>query len=96
MGQNPFDVLLYVDYLHHCNFYESESEVVQSCPTLCNPMDSSLPGSSVHGTFQARVLKWVAISLGIFPTQGSNPGLSHYRQMLYWLSYQESKGNPTN
>ena len=41
---------------------ESESEVAQSCPTLCNPMDCSLPGSSVHGIFQARVLEWVAIS----------------------------------
>ena len=41
---------------------ESESEVVQSCPTLCDPMDCSLPRSSVHGIFQARVLEWVAIS----------------------------------
>ena len=41
---------------------ESESEVAQSCPTLCNPKDSSLPGSSVHGIFQARVLEWVANS----------------------------------
>ena len=41
---------------------ESESEVTQSCLTLCNPMDCSLPGSSVHGIFQARVLEWVAIS----------------------------------
>ena len=40
----------------------SESKVVQSCPTLCSPMDCSLPGSSVHGIFQARVLEWVAIS----------------------------------
>ena len=38
------------------------SEVTQSCPTLCDPMDCSLPGSSVHGIFQARVLEWVAIS----------------------------------
>ena len=37
-------------------------EVVQSCPTLCNPMDCSLPGSSVHGILQARPLEWVAIS----------------------------------
>ena len=36
-----------------------ESKVAQSCPTLCNPMDCSLPGSSVHGIFQARVLEWV-------------------------------------
>ena len=41
---------------------ESESEVAQSCPTLCDPLDCSLPGSSVHGIFQARVLEWVAIS----------------------------------
>ena len=40
----------------------SESEVAQSCPTLCNPMDCSLPGFSVHGIFQARVLEWAAIS----------------------------------
>ena len=40
---------------------KSESEVTQSCPTLSNPMDSSLSGSSVHGIFQARVLEWVAI-----------------------------------
>ena len=41
---------------------ESESEVAQSCPTLCDPVDCSLPGSSVHGIFQARILEWVAIS----------------------------------
>ena len=40
---------------------ESESEVAQSCPTLCDPMDCSLPGSSVHGILQARILEWVAI-----------------------------------
>ena len=37
-------------------------EVAQSCPTLSNPMDCSLPGSSIHGIFQARILEWVAIS----------------------------------
>ena len=41
---------------------KSESEVAQSYPTLCNPMDYSLPGSSVHGIFQARVLEWGAIA----------------------------------
>ena len=41
---------------------ESESEVAQSCLTLCNPMDCRFPGSSVHGILQTRVLKWVAIS----------------------------------
>ena len=39
-----------------------QSEVAQSCPTLSNPMDCSLPGSSVHGIFQAGVLEWVAIA----------------------------------
>ena len=39
-----------------------ESEVAQSCPTLCDPMGCSLPGSSVHGIFQAIVLEWIAIS----------------------------------
>ena len=41
---------------------KSESEVAQSCPTLSDPMDCSLPGSSVHGIFQARVLKWGAVA----------------------------------
>ena len=41
---------------------KSESEVAQLCPTLIDPMDCSLPGSSVHGIFQARILEWVAIA----------------------------------
>ena len=41
---------------------KSESEVIQSCPTLSDPMDYSPPGSSIHGTFQARVLEWGAIA----------------------------------
>ena len=47
----------------------------QSCPTLFDPMDSNLPGSSVHGIFQVWILEWVAFLQGIFPTQGSNPRL---------------------
>ena len=42
--------------------HESESEVTQSCPTLRDPMDRSLPGSSIHEIFQARVLEWGAIA----------------------------------
>ena len=50
-------------FVHTFNInYSDYSEVTQSCPTLCDPMDCSLPGSSVHGIFQARVLEWVAIS----------------------------------
>ena len=48
--------------LLQCMKMKSESEVAQSCPTLHDPMDCSLPGSSVHGTSQARVLEWVAIA----------------------------------
>ena len=49
-------------YNSHFKNVESESEVAQSCPTLCDPIDCSLPGSSVHGIFQARVQEWIAIS----------------------------------
>ena len=46
----------------YCILYLSESEVAQSCPTLCDPMDCILSGSSVHGILQARTVEWVAIS----------------------------------
>ena len=48
--------------LLQCMKVKSESEVAQSCLTPCNPMDCSLPGSSVHGIFQARVLEWGAVA----------------------------------
>ena len=44
---------------------KGESEVAQSCPTWCDPIDCSLPGSSVHGIFQAKVLEWVAIAFSL-------------------------------
>ena len=49
-------------FLLQCMKVNSESEVTQSCPTLSDPMDCSLPGSSAHWIFQARVLEWVAIA----------------------------------
>ena len=49
-------------FLIQCMKVKSESEVAHSCPTLRNPMDCSLPGSSVHAIFQARVLEWGAIA----------------------------------
>ena len=107
--------------------------ITQSCPILCNPTDCSLPGSSVHGILQARILEWVAFPFsrgssqynpgikprsptlrvdslpcepprkprntgmgslfllqGNFPTQESNRGLLHCRQIIYQLSYQGS------
>ena len=54
---------------------ESESEVAQPCPPLCDPMASSLPGSAVHGIFQARILEWAAISFSRgLPKPGLEPG----------------------
>ena len=52
------------------SIWESESEVARWCPTLCDPMDYSLPGSSLHGIFQARILEWVDIS---FSRRSSQP-----------------------
>ena len=62
--------------------------VVQLYLTFWDPMDCSLPGSSVHGILQARILERVStpFSKEAFPTQGSNPGLPHCRQILYHLS----------
>ena len=65
--------------------------VTQSCLTLCNPMNCSPPGSSIHGILQARILEWVgshSILQGIFLTRGLNPALLHCRQILYHLSHQ--------
>ena len=53
-------------FLLHGVTVKSESEVAQSHLTLRNPMDCSLPGSSVHGIFQARVLKWLAIAFSVY------------------------------
>ena len=63
--------------------------VAQSRLTVCDPVDCSLPGSSLHGIFQARILEWVAIFFyrGSSRTQGWNPGLLHCRQILYQLSH---------
>src|SRR5574337_1027434 len=53
--------------------HESESEVPQSCPTLSDPVDCSLPGSSIHGIFQARVLEWGAIAFSYPPSKPHSP-----------------------
>ena len=64
-------------------------KVIQSCPTLCDPMDYT-----AHGILQARILEWGRLFLlqGIFPTQGSNPGLPNCRRIPYQLS---PKGSPS-
>ena len=66
--------------------------VARSCLTLCDPMDSSPPGFSVHGDSPGKNTGMGCHDFlqGIFPIQGSNPGLPHCRQILYHLSHQSS------
>ena len=66
--------------------------VAQSRPTLCNPMDCSPPGSAIHGDSPGKYtgVGCHALLQGIFPMQGSNPGLLHCRWILYHLSHQGS------
>ena len=67
--------------------------VAQSCQILCDPMDCSLPDSSVHGDSPGKNTEMGCQFLlqGIFLTQKSNPGLLHCRQILYQLSYEDRK-----
>ena len=78
----------------------------QSCPTLCDPMDSSLPGSSVHGIFQAIVLEWIAISFSKGSSQPSNRTqvsrivnrcftIWATREVLQWYYYNTKHNIPT-
>ena len=71
-------------FLLQCMKVKSESEITQSCPTISDPVDYSLPGSSIHGIFQARVLEWGAIAfserkayVGQIPDESKNkfPGV---------------------
>ena len=68
--------------------------ITQSCLTLCNPKECSQPGSCIHGNSPGKHtgVGCPALPQGIFPTQGSNPGFLHCRQILYCLSHQ---GSPT-
>ena len=71
-------------FLLQCMEVKSESEVAQSCLTLSDPMDCSLPGSSVHGIFQRRVLVWGAIAIGFF----------YIKKRRVWLLQTSSCWNP--
>ena len=76
----------------------SAVKVTQSCPTLCDPMDCSLPGSSVHGILQAGILEWVAVpfSRGSFQTQESNPTLPHSCFSTIWATREDPVNVGTN
>ena len=66
-------------FLLKCMKVKSESEVAQSCPTLLDPLNCSLPGSSAHGIFQARVLEWGAIAFSVLAWEMST--------IVWWLEY---------
>ena len=78
-----------------------KSEVTQSCPTLSDPMDCSLPSSSVHGIFQARVLEWYAIAFsGKSSIESAKTRLgtdcgSHHELLIATLRFQEKKVGKT-
>ena len=76
-------------FLLQCMKVKSESEAAQSYPTLSDPMDCSLPGSFIHGIFQARVLEWGAIAFSSYSDQGTiKPGL-YSDSTAYKLSNSE-------
>ena len=78
-------------FLLQCEKVKNESEVAQSCPTLSDPMDCSLPGSSVHGILQARVLEWLPFpSLGDLPDPRIQPGSPALQADTLLLSHQGS------
>ena len=78
-------------FLFQCMKMKSQNEVAQSCPTLSNPMDCSLLGSSIHGIFQARVLEWGATAFSMNDYYWSinpsvetdvSPGQPHLEQFI--------------
>ena len=91
-GWGTFQIFRNFLYSMHHSLVDNVCLVTQSCPTLCNPMDYSPPGSSVHGdsTGKNNRVGCHALLQGIFPTQRSNPGFPHCRQVLYCLSHQGS------
>ena len=70
-------------FLLQCMKVKSEREVAQSCPTLCDPRDWSLPGSSVHGIFQARVLEWGAIAFS------TNTCVVYSKFLNFWINREK-------
>ena len=75
--------------------HESESEVAQSCPTLCNPVDCSPPSFSIHGILQARILEWVAISFSrgsSLPRDWTQVSCIADRLFTIWATREASSG----
>ena len=74
------------------SMHESESEVTQSCSTLCDPIDCSLPDSSVHGIFQARVLEWGAIAFSAERLRGHMKNLNSVYRKVFKDTGMDHKG----
>ena len=68
--------------------------VAHVCLTLCDPMDCSLPGSSVHGILQATGVGSHSVLQEIFPTQGLNPGILYRRQIFFFFNHLSHQGSP--
>ena len=78
-------------FLLQCMKVKSESEVAQSCPTPSNPMDCSLPGSSIHGILQARVLEWDAIAFSELNTTLSQLLVFNNGVLVFYVSFKYPK-----
>ena len=78
-----YHMILFFSSAHKRLKVNMHAKLLQSCPTLCNPMDCSLPASSVHEILQARILEWGCPFLlqGIFLTQESN---LHFLHLMHW------------
>ena len=89
---HPLNTAYSISLTHYIHIYMVMVVLVADlCPTLCDPMECSPPGSSVHWIFQARILEWEPFpSPGIFLTQESNLGLLPCRQILHHLRHQKS------
>ena len=81
--------------MYSCKLFCPVHSVAQLCPALCNPINRTLPASSVHGDSPSKYIGMDCRALlqGIFPTQGSNLVLLHCRQILYHLNHQGSPGS---
>ena len=84
-----------MDLSHTGTAAAAAAKSIQACPTLCDPMDCSPPGSSIHGIFQARGLEWGAITCS---NTGTSSGLKALRTetMLYSSPFVKSQGNNTH
>ena len=85
-------ILIFLIFSYSAGSHISLCLGARSYPTLCDPMDCSPPGSSVHGDSPGKntAVGCHALLQGIFPTQGASPGLTHCRWILYHLSHQGS------